>query len=300
MDGVKNSSSIKLNHKRMVISLASINKLAEVGPGISVPQSDATKNAHIEHLAFSLTPGQENVSVQRKTTLRGHYKYSAQRKLILYEDFYESERKAFGEKKSLIENLEDGRKSRKFIDEVKNAFAEARTKQKDAFQEDAKSWFEQEVTNVKNYRVENMGVRHTAPDFVYTSSFDMDGLVKKAGNNLIVEIGKIQGQPLTVKPEQRNRTLDVYMSYPRSIEYHVEFRIPNGYTAQGIEALNKKVVNDIGFFTVDATTAADIINIKVKKHYLQAYVPATNWNKMVEFLDAADEWTNAKILLKKK
>ena len=297
MEGVKNTSSIKLRPK---IAAAAMYKMAEVGPGISIPESDASKNAHIEHLKLSLIPGNNNLAVKRKAVIKGHYKYGTQRQLILYEDYYESERKALGEPKSLIETLEDGRKSRKFVDEVKNAFAEARTKQKDAFTEEAETWFEQKVSNLKNYRVDNLGVRHTAPDFVFSSDFDMEGLVKKAGNNLIVEIGKIQGQPLSIKPEQRKRNLDVHMSFPRSIEYHVEFNIPEGYSAEGIEALNKKVINETGFFTAEATATAKTISIKVKKHYLHAYEPAANWNKMVEFLDAADEWTNAKLLLKKK
>lgn len=38
-----------------------------------------------------------------------------QRALILYGDFYEEERKAFKEDKSLIESLEDGKDQRKVL-----------------------------------------------------------------------------------------------------------------------------------------------------------------------------------------
>jgi hypothetical protein len=186
------------------------------------------------------------------------------------------------------------------VDEVKNAFAEARTKQKDAFKAEAKEWLEQDIIDLKDYKVENLGVRHTAPDFIYSSSFNMDGLVKKAGNNMIVEIGKIQGEPLNIKPEQRKRDLDIYMSFPRSVEYHIEFKIPEGYTAEGVDALNKKVSNETGFFIAEAKTSGDFVQIKVRKHYLHAHEPAANWSKMVEFIDASSDWTNAKFLLKKK
>lgn len=81
---------------------------------------------------------------------------------------------------------------------------------------------------MKDYKTDSLGVRHTAPDFVYSSSFNLAGLVKKAGNNIIVEIGKIQGQPLEIKPEQRKRDIDVYMPYARSIEYNIELEIPDG------------------------------------------------------------------------
>ena len=300
MEGVKNSNSIKLKNRGAVMSAGAINKMAEVGPGFKVPETDATKNAHIEQLKLSVNPGQTKLAVQRKSIIKGHFKSSLQRQLVLYEDYYESERTALGVEKSLIETLDDGRKSRKYVDEVKSAFAEARNKQKTAFTEDAKSWLEQDVTDLKNHKIENLGVRHTSPDFVYSSEFNLDGLVKKAGNNRIVEIGKIQGKPLTIKPEQRKRDLDVYMSFPRSIEYHVELKIPDGYTAEGVEALNKSVTNETGFFTAEATASGQTVSIKVKKHYLHGYEPSANWNKLVEFIDAAGEWTNAKLLLKKK
>jgi uncharacterized membrane protein len=61
---------------------------------------------------------------------------------------------------SLIEKLEDGKESKKYADELKAAFAEARPKQKEAFLNEARSWYEQDVTDLKAYKIENLGVRH--------------------------------------------------------------------------------------------------------------------------------------------
>lgn len=282
------------------MSAKKIYNSTNVDDGPKMQVSTADKNAHIERLKLSLTPEKDKIAVDRITTLKGYYKLDGQAALILYEDFYESERKAFHEEKSLFDELEDGRKSRKYVDEVKNAFAEARKKQKDAFIEEAKTWFGQDVTDLKNYKTVNLGIRHTAPDFVYASSFNLNGLIKKAGNNLIVEIGKIQGEPLLIKEDQRKRDLDVYMSFARSIEYEIEFQIPEGYTAEGVEALNKEVKNETGFFIAEASTSGNVITIKVKKHYLHNFEPAANWNKIIEFTDAANEWLNSKVLLKMK
>jgi hypothetical protein len=111
----------------------------DAGPIIPVSTSDM--NAHIENLKLALLPDMNSLAVHRSTTLKGLYKADAQKDLILYEDFYEEERKAFNEDKPLIESLEDGRKSRKSVDEAKNAFADARKKQKDNFTDEAKDWF---------------------------------------------------------------------------------------------------------------------------------------------------------------
>ena len=274
--------------------------LTDINPGISVPVSTSDKNAHIENLKLSLTADRNNLAVVRSTTMKGYYKRDAQRALILYEDFYESERKAFHEEMSLLESLEDTKKGKKYVDEVKNAFAEARKKQKDAFVEEAKDWFEQDIIDLKDYKTDTLGVRHTAPNFVYSSSFNLGGLVKKAGNNIIIEIGKIQGQPLSIKEGQRKRDIDAYMPFARSIEYTVELEIPAGYAAEGVTAINKKVENDAGFFIVEANSTDKVVIIKIKKHYLHNFEPAKNWDKVLAFTDAANDWVNTKLLFKKK
>jgi hypothetical protein len=37
-----------------------------------------------------------------------------------------------------------------------------------------------------------------------------------------------------------------------------------------------------------------------KKSYNNSYEPVANWDKMLAFIDAANEWSNSKIVLKKK
>lgn len=276
------------------------SKLSQITDGIVVPVSNSFQNSRLEKLILNLAPDQGALSTKRTTVLKGYYKADVQKQLILFEDFYDHERLALKESKTIFDKLNEEKDTRKYIEEVKNAFAEARKKQKEAVINEVKNWFEQDITDLKDFKIINPGVRHTAPDFIYSSSFQLNGLVKKAGNNFIIEIGKIQGQPLAVKEEQRNRTLDVYMPYARSIEYEIELAIPEGYTAEGVEALNSKVENETGFFITEATTDGKTVFIKIKKHYLHNFEPAANFSKLTAFMDASVNWTNAKLLFKKK
>ena len=300
IDGVSNTKSFIFRTPKLITSVGKAHDLTNIENGINVPASTALKNAHIENLTISLGKETDKLTVERSTVVKGFYKADAQSRLILYEDFYDHERKAFHIEKSLTEELEDGKKSKKYVDEVKNAFSKARKEQKEAFEEEAAEWFEQEVTDLKNHKTDNLGVRHDKPDFVYSSSFDLAGLIKKAGNNYIVEIGKIQGTPLLVKEDQRKRDLDIYMPYARSIEYNIEFQIPEGYSAEGIPSLNKSEKNETGFFTVEASSTDKLITLIVKKHYLHNFELARNWDKLIAFTDASSEWADAKFLLKKK
>ncbi len=205
IEGLTNTKSCTFDHPGSIMGVKKMMGLTNVSTGPAIPFSNADKNAHIENLKLSLTSDKNSLLVQRSTTMKGLLKSDAQRQFILYEDFYEAERLAFNDKKSLLEELEDGKKSKKYVEEVKNAFAEARKKQKDAFLAEAKEWLELDVTNLQDNKTDKLGVRHTAPDFVYSSSFNVGGVIKKAGNNIIVEIGKMQGQPLVIKQEQRKR-----------------------------------------------------------------------------------------------
>jgi hypothetical protein len=144
--------------------------------------------------------------------------------------------------------LQEDKSSRKYADELKTAFDKARAKQKDNFLDEAQKWFDQPISDVSDYKITNMGVRHYSPDFIYTSKLKMGAIVKKAGN----------------------------------------------------KALNKKVENETGYFMVEASSDGKAVTIHVRKSYNHATEPVGNWEKMLQFIDAANEWTNAKILLKKK
>jgi hypothetical protein len=63
----------------------------------------------------------------------------------------------------------------------------------------------------------------------------MEGWSKKAGNNYIVDIGKFIASQISIDKDQRQRTKDVYMPFPRSFNYRIELQFQAGYSADGIE-----------------------------------------------------------------
>lgn len=266
---------------------------------IDLPASQAYENGRVEKMDVSLSSDPSLLEIKRKSILRGHYKSEEQQRLILFEDYYDAERKYFNDPKTLIEKLSDGRKTKKFAEELESAFAEAREKNKESFLEEARSFFDEEIKEIKNYKVDNMGVRHTNPDLVFSAELKLDGLVKRAGSSYIIDIGKLQGGQLSLEGDQRKRTLDVYAPFPRSLQYDIHFAIPEGYSVEGLDALNKRVENAAGSFACEATSAGQSIILKVQKSYNHAFEPASNWKDMLAFIDAAKEWSNARIVLKK-
>ena len=102
-----------------------------------------------------------------------------------------------------------------------------------------------------------------------------------------------------ITKKEKERKNNIYSNYPRSYENEIIFEIPDGYSAWGIEKLNKKVQNETGEFTSTAKIEGNKLIIKTLKQYNKYYWPNADWNKMVSFLDEAYQFTQEKILLKK-
>jgi hypothetical protein len=161
------------------------------------------------------------------------------------------------------------------------------------------SQMEVKVAEYKNLSIKNVGMWDTAPDTEYTDEFVLENLAKKAGKNLIVEIGKLIEKQTEIKEDQKNRTRDVFMAFARSFSHEMTFKIPVGYRVEGLENLNKKIENATGGFISTATVANGVVTIKTKKFYTKSTYTAAEWKQLTPFLIAANEFYTAKILLKK-
>ena len=151
-----------------------------------------------------------------------------------------------------------------------------------------------------DFKVLTTGNRHDQRDFTFSEKFSLDGLVKKAGNNYIVNIGNLIGGQIQVKDQQRQRKYNVYMPYPRTLSYTIRFAIPEGYVAEGIENLNRSVENETGSFISKAVMETNKVVVTVNKTYKHSFEEAADWNKLLLFLDTAYDFSQQKILLKKK
>ena len=125
--------------------------------------------------------------------------------------------------------------------------------------------------------------------FAYTTDYQMDGLVKKAGRNLVVSVGQLFGQQAHIEGRDRQRDTDVNYDYPSTLAVTVRLDIPSGYavSAESLRKLSNNVDNDK-------------LIITFQKVYKQQCVPAAGWSQLLGVLDRAYEFTSRQIVLKKK
>lgn len=262
--------------------------------------SPASQNKQTEHYKISFSKSDlQQLEIERNSSVIGHFKMDVQKSLLLFEDYYEEERKALGIKQSFMEEFADSRKNKALAEEYRNAFDKARKDVKTAFLTEIQEQFDKAPESLDNYKILKMGLRHTDPELAYTTSFKMNGFMKKAGNNYILDAGKLIGSQMSVKTSQRERKADVHMPFARMFEYNMELNIPAGYTVEGADKLVRNVDNEWGSFIVTTNSKDGKLLIQVKKVYKNAIVPAAKWPMLLQMIDSAEEFQQQKILLKK-
>lgn len=266
----------------------------------STNYSPASKNVHTEDLVYYFDPANpQKIKVDRKATITGLLRLDYQQQLILYEDFYEEERKGMGIEESFFDELKDSKKGKKIVEEYEHAFEEARKEWKENFKEEIADQFDVKPEELLSCKIEQSGIFENKAALKFNAQFTVNAWVKKAGNNFILDAGKMIGDQLKIKPEQRDRKVDVYMPNARTFQYNMSIPVPQGYTAEGLDKLNTSIDNSTGSFITTAKLEGTTVKITVTKVYKNAFEKAEKWPELLKMLDAATAFEEAKIMFRK-
>lgn len=264
---------------------------------IKVPVAAAEKNTAAEIINVTFNPSaMQQLQIDRVTTLSGATRHYTQKELMMMEDMEAGLAKAVNQKK-LTDRLADDKKQQKLVTEFSAAFAKEKTNAKSYFETEIKDQFEQSAKEVTVYEVKNEGMFNS--DFVYHTGFTMDNLVKKAGNNYIIEAGKLIGSTTKVEEKDRTRKIDIYMPYARTYIFNISLAVPKGYKVKGIENFNKSISNQSGSLIATATTDDTGVHIKIQQQYLKNFEPAASWQNLLQLMDGFYDISNQKLLFEK-
>lgn len=272
----------------------------ETDNGDKLPVTPASANGIDEaiHVGFAAADPQQ-LTVDRTCTMRGAFRSGEQKRLLLAEDIDKVMSKAL-DKNAQIERLQANKTSARLVPDFTAAFANERKDWKKYFKDEIKEQYGNEPKDVSAYEIRDNGLLSSSPNFVYRSAFTMDNFVKKAGNNYIVDAGRMIGKFTKLEDKERGRTADVYMFSARTFNFDIVLDIPEGFTAKGVNELAMNVNNETGSFVSTATATDKNVTIHVTRTFNKAFEPGSNWPKLVSLLDAAYEFNNKKILLEKK
>jgi hypothetical protein len=264
---------------------------------IKIPVTGPDKNFETENINVAFNTGNmQQLQIDRSTQLSGATRHYTQKELLMMEDM-EADLAASVNEKKLTDRLAADKKQQKLVTEYTAAFAKEKTNQKSYFEDEIKNQFDQPAKDITTYEVKNEGLFNS--DFVYHTSFTMDNFVKKAGNNYIVEAGKLIGSTSKIDDKDRIRSIDVYAPYARTYTYNITLAIPKGYKVKGLENFNKNISNETGSLTATATADDATVKLTIVQQYLKNFEPAANWPKLLELMDGLYDISNQKLLFEK-
>lgn len=185
--------------------------------------------------------------------------------------------------------------------ELKGAFNEFRKNAIDPFKAEISSYHDGDPVQVGDYGVDCVGIRRDSSNFVYHVDYVMDGMVKRAGNNYLLSVGKLIGSSLKLEGKDRERIDDVWRKMAFVDEWNIEIPLPQGYkvSAEALKKIETSVANECGEFTVKATAGNESVKVYVRKCFAHRVEPVSNWSKLLALVDACSAFADKQMVIAK-
>lgn len=185
--------------------------------------------------------------------------------------------------------------------ELKGAFNEFRKNAIDPFKAEISSYHDADPVQVGGYGVDCVGIRRDSSNFVYHVDYVMDGMVKRAGNNYLLSVGKLIGSSLKLEGKDRERIDDVWRKMAFVDEWNIEIPLPQGYkvSAEALKKIETSVANECGEFTVKATAGNESVKVYVRKCFAHRVEPVSNWSKLLALVDACSAFADKQMVIAK-
>lgn len=263
----------------------------------TIPASHYKSNRSVVDSDYSFDEDMEKMNVHNNTKTFGHNRDWFQYRFLTMYDYLTEENEKMG-----ISPIMESVKKRDRI-ELQETIAEYKKSADKARMSDLENLVAHELNTtdpeVSNFKIlKNGRFDETAFEFEYDAKFD--GLLQQAGPNYLFNVGLLIGQQKEIEEKNMRRDEDIYMPNARSYFNNINCTIPEGYSVEGLDKLTFNIKNETGGFISSASMEGNILKIKTEKWYANNYEKAENWPKMLEFLEAAYEFTGAKVLLKKQ
>jgi len=274
------------------------NKKINTHRKVTLPILDADENAIVDKLEVIINEGFETLTINKTTEITGQFKNAYSKVALLDLDYVTIDEKIYDDR--YREQKMRGNKKR--IAEEKRKLEEKRKERHEMMKKTFKDVADDDFSLVKYNDVELVadGRYDDSPILIYKESYEVEDLVNKAGRNYIFEMGKLIGSQLELKEKDMQRDNDIYISKKQKLGHELTIKIPDGYTVSGLDAFTFNVDNSAGSFISSAKMNGNILTISATKKYKSLFLKKDKWKEMTSFLEAAYEFTQKKVIIKKK
>ncbi|MCL2290731.1 MAG: DUF3857 domain-containing protein [Bacteroidetes bacterium] len=270
------------------------------GSTIILPESSPEENMSTMQLQVSFNlDDMQKIDIKRNSVWLGDVKNYVQPWLLLYEDWDNELRRFLKIDKSIVEELNKKRSTRKLIPQVKSNFERDREKYSETIENEIKQYHGFAPEIVKEYSFSSLGVTLEKPQLEYEISYTMSDFVRNAGENIILDAGKLIGQQWDPTENDRNRNIDAHLPTRRIFENEIVIQIPDNYIVGNIEHLNVIFSNNYAIFEAVSVIENNTVKIKTKKAYHQTFIQKEDWNKLIDIIDKTNKFYSSSIVFQK-
>lgn len=267
---------------------------------ITIPVSQAEANKSVNDMVVKLDGTKLDIS--RKVTYSGEQKMYGQ-SLVSPDNtlFGSSQLEAYWRYLKYDDKDPYSCYTKKESAELKGAFNEYRKNAIDPFKAEISSYHDGDPVQVGGYGVDCVGIRRDSSNFVYHVDYVMDGMVKRAGNNYLLSVGKLIGSSLKLEGKDRERIDDVWRKMAFVDEWNIEIPLPQGYkvSAEALKKIETSVANECGEFTAKATAGNESVKVYVRKCFAHRVEPVSNWSKLLALVDACSAFADKQMVIAK-
>ena len=267
---------------------------------ITIPVSQAEDNKSVNDMVVKLDGTKLDIS--RKVTYSGEQKMYGQ-SLVSPDNtlFGSSQLEAYWRYLKYDDKDPYSCYTKKESAELKGAFNEFLKNAIDPFKAEISSYHDGDPVQVSGYGVDCVGIRRDSSNFVYHVDYVMDGMVKRAGNNYLLSVGKLIGSSLKLEGKDRERIDDVWRKMAFVDEWNIEIPLPQGYkvSAEALKKIETSVANECGEFTVKATAGNESVKVYVRKCFAHRVEPVSNWSKLLALVDACSAFADKQMVIAK-
>lgn len=287
------------------------NELRSKNPtikSVEIEESDYKENGYINDIKIKIEADNKTLSFDHQLKLTGAYK-SVYHSLFLFQEEYlkedqellttEKQKKEFEEQQAKMKK-KAARRSKRNTSTPKVDVEGIKSELSEKKKERVENWLTDDFELEKLMKCEVNSYGRFEDDLKVNMVYSSSELIKKAGPNLIFDIGKLIGSQVALDDEDvKERTCEADVNFAKTIENNLVIILPEGFKAEGIDQLDMNVDNAYGAFISKIEVEGNILRLNTRKTYKKQTIPTTNWSDMVEVLEAAYEFTQKKVILKK-
>lgn len=263
---------------------------------ITLPISGKEDNLTEGHIEVSIDPEFKTTSLSLKRKVSGMFKPYHQYSLLDYYDYEGEERDRY----KMAEDFAGTLWMKKKLLILRESYKSARDENRDELLKyfiDGE--FDFEISSFSDLKIEQTGRYDSKPEMIYGFNMETDELLSKVGGNYLLDVGKLIENQVKIEEEELERNHGIYMSSPRTYTYQISVKIPDGFQVQGLDKLTNNVVTSQGGFESSARIDNNILLINTTKYYNNIKAEKESWSDLVQFLNAANKFTEQKVLLRK-